>query len=120
MSSSTLKPRNRLDTLATLVTWVFWFAVVATALRVLLALLGRPPLVTLGWGAPAAHPSGPLPALCLNAAQRLLQHTASGLGHSGLSPGVRATWNTASVCAAHPTVRQALAAAVTLLPADLL
>ncbi|MGO8885621.1 MAG: hypothetical protein ACLPUO_06830 [Streptosporangiaceae bacterium] len=120
MSSSTLKPRNRLDTLAILVTWVFWFAVVATALRVLLALLGRPPLVTLGWGAPAAHPSGPLPALCLNAAQRLLQHTGSGLGHSGLSPGVRATWNTASVCAAHPTVRQALAAAVTLLPADLL
>ena len=33
---------------------------------------------------------------------------------------MRATWNTASVCAAHPTAGQALAFAVTLLPLDLL
>jgi hypothetical protein len=33
---------------------------------------------------------------------------------------VRATWSTASVCAAHPSFRQALAAAITLLPIDLL
>jgi hypothetical protein len=56
MSASTLrplKPRNRLEPLATVVTWAFRFAVVATALRVILALLGRGPLVgahmILGW-----------------------------------------------------------------------
>ena len=32
---------------------------------------------------------------------------------------MRATWNTASVCAAHPAVGQALAGAITVLPIDL-
>jgi hypothetical protein len=112
MSASALKQRNRLEPLATLVTWVFWVAVLATAITVILALLGQGPLF-------GVHIGGPSPALkgiCLNAAQALLPRTGSGLGHSGLSPGVRATWNTASVCAAHPAFRQALASAITLLP----
>jgi len=116
MSASTLKPGNRLEPLATVVTWAFRLAVLATATRVILALLGQGPL----FGAHIGGPSPSLPGVCLNAAQALLQHTGSGLSHSGLSPGVRATWNTASVCAAHPTAWQALAFAVTLLPIDLL
>jgi hypothetical protein len=118
MSASTLKPlkpRNRLESLATVVTWAFWLAVVATALRVILALLGQGPL----FGAHIGGPSPSLPGVCLNAAQALLQHTGSGLSQSGLSPGVRATLNTANLCAAHPTARQALAFTVTLLPIDL-
>jgi hypothetical protein len=118
MSASTLKPlkpRNRLESLATVVTWAFWLAVVATALRVILALLGQGPL----FGAHIGGPSPSLPGVCLNAAQALLQHTGSGLSHSGLSPGVRATLNAANLCAAHPTARQALAFTVTLLPIDL-
>jgi hypothetical protein len=119
MSASTLKPlkpRNRLEPLATVVTWVFRFAVVATSLRLTLALLGQGPL----FGAHIGGPSPSLPGVCLNAAQALLQHTGSGLSHSSLPPGVRATVNTANVCAAHPTAWQALAFAVTLLPIDLL
>jgi hypothetical protein len=116
MSVSTLTPRNRLETLATVVTWAFWLAVVATVLRVILALLGRGPLV----GAHIGGPSPSLPGVCLNTAQALLQHTGSGLTQSGLSPGVRATVNTANVCAAHPTAWQDLAFTVTLLPVDLL
>jgi hypothetical protein len=114
--STTLRPPNRLEPLATVVTWVFWFAVVASAITVMLALLGKGPLL-------GVHIGGPLPAVtgvCVTAAQGLLQHAGSGLSHSGLSPGVSATWDTASVCAAHPSFRQALAAAVTLLPVDLL
>jgi hypothetical protein len=119
MSASTLTPltpRNRLEPLATVVTWVFRLAVVATALRVILALLGRGPL----FGAHIGGPSPSLPGVCLNAAQALLPHTGSGLSYSGLSPGVRATLNAANLCAAHPTARQALAFTVTLLPIDLL
>jgi hypothetical protein len=116
MPAPALKPRNRLEPLATVVTWVFWFAVAAAALRVILALLGHGPLFGAHIGGPAASPAG----ACLNAAQALLQHAGSGLGHSGLSPGVRATWNAASVCAAHPSVRQALADTITLLPVELL
>jgi hypothetical protein len=116
MSAPTLTPRNRLDTTRHLVTWVFWIAVVATALRVILALLGR--------GSPCSSPVGGLSApRSVGLPDRraaLLQHAGSGLTHPGLSPGVRATWDTASVCAAHPTVRQALAFTVTLLPIDLL
>jgi len=112
MSASTLSQRNRLEPLAKLVTWLFWVAVVATAVTVILALLGQGPLF-------GAHIGGPSPALkgiCLGAPQALLPHTVTGLGHSGLSAGVRATWNTANVCAAHPAFRQALASAITLLP----
>jgi len=118
MSAPTLKPRNRLEPLATVVTWAFRFAVLATATRVILALLGQGPWFGAHVGGPI--PSSSLTGVCLNAAQALLQHTGSGLSHSGLSAGVHATWNTASVCAAHPTVRQALAGTVTLLPIDLL
>jgi len=114
MSASTLKQRSRLQPLATAVTWVFWFAVPATGLRVILALLGQHPWFVLG------GPAGTPPAVCLETAPPLLQHAGSGLIHSGLSPGVRATWNAASVCTAHPTVRQALAFTITLLPIDLL
>ncbi len=116
MSAATLTPRNRLQPLATVVTWVFWLAVVATAITVIRTLTGQGPLI-------GAHIGGVSPSvtgICLTAAQTLLQHTGGGLGRSGLSPGVHATWNAASVCAAHPTFRQALAAAVTVLPVGLL
>ena len=113
MSTSTRTPRNRLQPLATVVTWVFWFAVLATGLRVILALFGQHP-----WFVFAS--AGPVPAVCLQTAPPLLQHAGSGLIHTGLSPGVRATWNAASLCTAHPTTGQALAFAVTLLPPDLL
>jgi hypothetical protein len=93
---------------------VFWFAVLASALRVILALLGQHPWFVLG------GPPGAPPAVCLETAPPLLQHAGSGLSHSGLIPGVRETWNGASVCTAHPTTGQALAYAVTLLPIDLL
>ena len=116
MPVATLTPRNRLQPLATVVTWVFWIAVLATATTVIRTLTGQGPLF-------GAHIGGPSPALtgiCLTAAQTLLRHTGSGLSHPGLSPGVRATWNAASVCAAHPTFRQALAATITVLPVGLL
>ena len=119
MSAPTLKPakpRNRLQPLATVVTWVFWLAVAVTALQVILALTRSGTLLT---PVPNSQP-GSSPLVCLNAAQALLQHAGSGLSHPGLSPGVRATWDTASLCTAHPTAGQALAFAVTLLPLGLL
>jgi hypothetical protein len=60
--------------------------------------------------------SQPFAKVCLNAAPSLLQHAGSGLSLPGSSQGVRATWDTASVCTAHPTAGQYLAFAVTLLP----
>jgi hypothetical protein len=119
MSASALKPprqRSRLQPLATVLTWVFWLAVAITALQVVLALTRSGALLT---PVPSSQP-GPSPLVCLNAAQALLQHAGSGLSHPGLSPGVRATWNTASLCTAHPTAGQALAFTVTLLPLGLL
>jgi hypothetical protein len=112
------KPRNWLRRLATVVTWVFWFAAAVTALQVILALTRGGTLFATGWNSQL----GPQPRVfsCLNTAPPLLQHTGSGLSQSGLSPGVRATWNTATVCTAHPTARQAVAFAITLLPLDLL
>lgn len=74
MSVSTLeplKPRSRLDILATVVTWVFWFAVLATGLRVILALFGQHPW--FGFGGPA----GGSPAVCLETAPPLLQHAGN-------------------------------------------
>jgi len=118
MSAPTLTPRNRLEPLATVVTWVFRVAVLATAARVILALFGQGPWFGAHVGGPV--PSSSLRGVCLNTAQALLQHAGGGLSQSGLSPGVSATWNTASVCAAHPTAGQALASAVTMLPIDLL
>jgi hypothetical protein len=117
MSASALtpaKPRNRLQSLATVVTWVFWLAVAVTALQVILALTRSGALLT---PVPNSQPGA---LACLNAAQQLLQHAGSGLSHLGLSPGVRATWTTASVCTSHPTAGQAVAFAVTLLPLGLL
>jgi len=114
MSASTLKPRNRLQPLATVVTWVFWLAAAVAALQVILALTRSGALLT---PVPNSQPGA---LVCLNAAQQLLQHAGSTLSHPGLPPGVRATWNTASVCTSHPTAGQALAFAGTLLPLDLL
>jgi Protein of unknown function (DUF2975) len=116
MSASTLTSRGRLESLVTVVTWAFRFAVVATVARVILALFGQAPW----FGAHIGGPSPSHPGVCLNTAQALLQHTGSGLSQAGLSLGVHATLNTANVCAAHPTGRQALAFAVTMLPIDLL
>ena len=117
MSAPTLKPvkpRNRLRTLATVLTWVFWLAVAVTALQLIPAVTRSGALFI---SAPNSQPNA---LVCLNAAQQLLQHAGIGLSHPGLSPGVRATWNTASVCTAHPTGGQYLAFAVTLLPLGLL
>jgi hypothetical protein len=121
MSASILTPRNRaprnqLQPLVTVVTWVFWIAVLATATTVIRNLTGQGPL----FGAHIGGPAPSLPGICLNAAQTLLQHTGSGLSHSGLSAGVHASSDTVNVCAAHPTGGQALAAAVTALPINLL
>ena len=117
MSAPTLKPvkpRNRLQTLATVATWVFWLGVVATAAELILALTRSGALLI------PVPPSQPTARVCLTTAPALLQHAGTGLSHPGLSPGVRATWNTAFVCTAHPTAGQYLAFAVTLLPRDLL
>jgi len=126
MSAPTLepvKPRNRLQLLATVLTWVFWFAVVATALQVIVALTRSGALFT---SVPNSQPGA---KVCLNAATPLLPHVGSGLSlpglapgvrATGLAPGVRATWYAASLCTAHPTAGQYLAFAVTLLPLDLL
>src|ERR1700679_4184208 len=123
MSVSTVKPlrpRTRLQRLATLgglatgTAWVFWVAVVVTAVQLLLALTRGGALLT-----PVPN-SQPKSLVCLTTAPALLQHAGSGLSHPGLAPGVQAAWDTAFVCTAHPTVGQALAFAVTLLPLDLL
>ena len=114
MSAATLTPRNRLQPLATVLTWVFWFAVLATGLRVILALLGQHPWFVFG------EPTSTPPAVCLETAPPLLPHVGSGLSHVGVSAGVRTTWNAASICTSHPTTGQALGFALTLLPFDLL
>ena len=114
MSASTLRQRNGLQPLATAITWVFWLAVLATGLRVILALFGQHPWFVFG------GPAGTPPAVCLETAPPLLRHAGSGLSQAGLSPGVHATWNAANICTAHPTAGQAFAFAVTLLPIDLL
>jgi hypothetical protein len=119
MSAPALKPfksRNPLETLATVVTWVFWLAVAATATTVIRTLTGQ----GLLFGAHIGGPSPSLTGVCLTAAQALLQHAGTGPGQAGLSPGVHATWSTASVCAVHPTPAQALAGTVAVLPIGLL
>jgi len=119
MPAATLKPRNPrnpLGTLATVVTWVFWIAAAATATTVIRTLTGQGPL----FGAHIGGPSPSLTGLCLNVGQALLNHPGPGPGLAGLSPGVRAAWSTATLCAAHPTATQALAATVAVLPVDLL
>ncbi len=125
MSAPTLnpaKPRGRLarlttpDRLATAVTLVFWFFAVFTALQVIVALtragiLGGPVLVSQ---------PGPQPIVWVAIAPPFLQHAGSVFIHSGLAPGVQASWTGAILGTAHPTAGQALAFAVTLLPAGLL
>jgi len=122
MSAPTLrppKPRNwlerlaTLDRLATLFTWVFWLAVAVTALQLILALTRSGALLI------PVPKSQPAARVCLTTAPALLQHAGSGLSHPGLASGVRATWDTASLCTAHPTAGQYLAFAATLLPLDL-
>ena len=123
MSAPTLKPvkpRNwlerfaTLDRLATVVTWVFWLGVVATAAELILAVTRSGAVLV---PVPRSQPTA---RVCLTTVPALLQHAGTGLSHPGLSPGVRATWDTASLCTAHPTTGQYLAFAVTLLPIDLL
>jgi hypothetical protein len=125
MSAPTLKsprPRSRLqrlataERLATAITWVFWITAGYTALRVILA-------VTRGGvlGAPALDGQpGPPPLVWVTIAPPLLQHAGSVLIHSGLAHGVQASWNGVISGTAHPAAGQALAFAVTLLPAGLL
>jgi hypothetical protein len=116
------KPRSRLqrlvtlERLATAVTCVFWFFAVLTALQVVLALTRGG---TLFAPAVSSQP-GPAPLVWVTIAPVLLPHAGSGLSHLGLAPGVQASWNGAIVGTAHPTAGQALAFAVTLLPAGLL
>jgi hypothetical protein len=125
MSAPTLKPvkpRNRLgrlvtlNRLATAVTWVFWLFTVATALQAIVALTRTG---TLFAPALTSEPDQPL-RVWLTVAPPLLQHAGSVLIHSGLAPGVQATWNGAILGVAHPTARQALAFTLTLLPPGLL
>jgi hypothetical protein len=125
MSAPTLKPlrpRSRLqrlatlDRLATAVSWVFWFFAALTALQVILALTRSGTLLS---GAPSS-PAVPQPLVWVSIAPPLLQHAGGMLIHSGLAPGVQASWNSAILGAAHPTAGQGLAFAVTLLPAGLL
>jgi hypothetical protein len=125
MSAPTLKsprPRSRLqrlataERLATAITWVFWITAGYTALRVILALTRGGVL-----GAPALNGQpGPPPLVWVTIAPPLLQHAGSVLIHSGLAHGVQASWNGAILGTAHPAAGQALAFAVTLLPAGLL
>lgn len=115
MPTRTTTRETSLEPLATAVGWAFRLAVLATAARVIVALLGRGPL--FGWG---GGPSGTFTGVCVTATGGLLQHTGTGLSSSGLASGVRANWDTASVCAAHPTSAQSLAAAMTQLPTALL
>jgi hypothetical protein len=125
MSAPTLKlpkPRSRLQRLATLerlataVTWVFWFFAVLTTLQVILALTRSGTL----FGPVLNSQPGPPPRVWVTIAPPLLQHAGGVLIHSGLAPGVQASWNGAILGTAHPTAGQALAFAVTLLPAGLL
>jgi len=125
MSAPTLKPpklRSRLRRLATLerlataVTWVFWFFAVLTTLQVILALTRSG---TLFSPVPNSLP-GPPPLVWVTIAPPLLQHAGGVLIHSGLAPGVQASWNGALLGTAHPTAGQGLAFALTLLPAGLL
>jgi len=123
MSVSTakpLRPRARLQRLATLgglataAAWVFWVAVVVTAVQLLLALTRTGALLT---PVPSSQPGS---LVCLSTVPALLQQAGGGLSHPGLAHGMHATWGTASLCTSHPTVGQALAFAVTLLPDALL
>jgi hypothetical protein len=125
MSAPTLKPpkaRGRLqrlvtlDRLATAITWVFWIFAVFTALQVIVAATRGGVL----FGPVLQSQPGPQPRVWVSIGPPLLLHAGSVLIHSGLASGVQASWNGAILGTAHPTAGQALAFAVTLLPAGLL
>ncbi|MGH3153047.1 MAG: hypothetical protein ACRDOB_20295, partial [Streptosporangiaceae bacterium] len=95
MSAPTLnppKPRSRLGRLVTLprlaavVTWVFWLAVLITALQVLQALTRFGNVFD---SVPNYLNGGKL-IVWTYIAPPLLQHAGSTLIHSGLAPGVQA------------------------------
>jgi hypothetical protein len=116
MSAPTLepvKPRNRLQTLATAITWVFWIAVAATGFRLMQAVVSHE---FIGFvSGPGYLTQGP----CVNVAYPL-PLPGSGLVHwPGLAPGVHAHLAAADVCTAHPTAGQDLAFTLTLLAPDL-
>ena len=121
MSVSAVRPRSRLqrlatlDRLATAVSWVFWLFTVATALQAIVALTRTG---TLFAPVLTSQPGQPL-RVWLTTAPPLLQH-GSVVVHSGLAPGVQANWNSALLGVAHPTAGQALAFTLTLLPPGLL
>jgi hypothetical protein len=119
MSVSTLKPfnpRTRLQRLFTLervasaTSVLFWLSAIVVVVQLILALTRTGALLT---AVPADQPGA---QVCLSAGPALLQRAGSGLSHPGLAAGVSASWGTASLCTAHPTVGQALAFALTLLP----
>ena len=122
MSAFTATPHSRLqrlatlDRLATATTWLFWFFAVLTSLQVILALTRSGVL----FGPTLNSQPGLTPRVWVTIAPPLLEHTGSTLIHSGLAPEVQASWNGALLGTAHPTAGQALAFAVTLLPAGLL
>jgi hypothetical protein len=125
MSAPTLnppKPRSRLGRLVTLprlaaaVTWVFWLAVLITAVQVLQALTRAGNVLD---SVPNYLNGGKL-IVWTYIAPPLLKHAGSTLIHPGLAPGVQAAWNGAVLGAAHPTAGQGLAFALTLLPPGLL
>jgi hypothetical protein len=115
MSTTAVKPKNPLEPLATLVSWAWAVAFLGTVARVIFAVLGKGPRFGWGGGGPTTFAG-----VCLNAKDGLLQHTGGGLSRSGMVSGVRINWSTASVCAAHPSVGESLAAALTQLPTALL
>lgn len=117
MSSTAVKAKNPLEPLATVVSVAFRLTVLAAAVRVIWALLGEGPL--FGWGNDGG-PSGSPVGVCLTAKNELLLRTSGTLSHSGMTSGVHASMDTASVCVAHPTAGQSLAAALTQLPTALL
>jgi hypothetical protein len=116
------KPRSRLGRLVTLprlaaaVTWVFWLAVLITAVQVLQALTRAGNVLD---SVPNYLNGGQL-IVWTYIAPPLLQHAGSTLIHSGLAPGVQAAWNGAVLGAAHPTAGQGLAFTLTLVPPSLL
>src|ERR1700735_5517460 len=121
MSASAATPHSRLqrlatlDRLATATTWGFWVFAVLTSLQVVLALTRSGVL----FGPTLYSQPGLTPRVWVTIAPPLL-HAGRALIHSSLAPGVQASWNGAILGTAHPTAGQALAFAVTLLPAGLL
>jgi hypothetical protein len=117
-----LKPHSRLGRLVTLprlaaaATWVFWLAVLITAVQVLQALTRAGNVLDT---VPNYLNGGKL-IVWTYIAPPLLLHAGSTLIHSGLAPGVHAAWNGAVLGTAHPTAGQGLAFALTLLPPALL